>query len=113
MRSAASIHGWKFDAAGQCVEQPAEVASAPKCNPQLSGAQEYLGLVFAWLGEGAPSAFPLSTEFESFEDLPEIDSDQRACNYFQNLENALEQSRVGFVHADNVASFSGIGWGAC
>ena len=73
--------------------------------------REYLGLVFAYLGEGAPPAFPLYPEFERFDGLLEIDSYQRGCNYFQNLENALDMSHVGYVHGDNVASFSGIGLG--
>jgi hypothetical protein len=35
----------------------------------------------------------------------------RACNVFQNLENALDMSDIEFVHHDNRASFSGIGSG--
>ena len=105
-------HGWKFDAAGQCVEQPAEESRfCAKVRIRSYPVREYLGLVFGWLGEGEPPEFPLYPEFECFEGLLEIDSYQRGCNYFQNLENALDMSHVGFVHADNVASFSGIGLG--
>jgi 5,5'-dehydrodivanillate O-demethylase oxygenase subunit len=105
-------HGWKFDAAGQCVEQPAEESRfCAKVRIRSFPVREYLGLVFAYLGEGAPPEFPLYPEFERFEGLLEIDSYQRACNYFQNLENALDMSHVGYVHGDNVASFSGIGLG--
>ena len=43
--------------------------------------------------------------------MVEIDSYSRECNYFQNLENALDMSHVGFVHGDNVAIFKGIGLG--
>jgi 5,5'-dehydrodivanillate O-demethylase len=100
-------HGWKFDAAGQCVEQPAEesrfcakvrIRSYPCANTSASCSLS---------GRGAPPAFPLYPEFECFEGLLEIDSYQRACNYYQNLENALDMSHVGFVHGDNVAAFSG------
>jgi len=105
-------HGWKFDAAGQCVEQPAEESRfCAKVRIRSYPVREYLGLVFAFLGEGAPPAFPLYPEFECFDGLLEIDSYQRGCNYFQNLENALDMSHVGFVHGDNVAAFSGIGLG--
>src|SRR5688572_19054287 len=105
-------HGWKFDAAGQCVEQPAEESRfCAKVRIRSYPVREYLGLVFAFLGEGAPPQFPLYPEFECFDGLLEIDSYQRACNYFQNLENALDMSHVGYVHGDNVASFSGIGLG--
>ena len=43
--------------------------------------------------------------------MVEIDSYSRECNYFQNLENALDMSHIGFVHGDNVAIFKGIGLG--
>ena len=43
--------------------------------------------------------------------MVEIDSYSRDCNYFQNLENALDMSHIGFVHGDNVAIFKGIGLG--
>ena len=50
-------------------------------------------------------------EFESFTGLLEIDSYLRECNYFQNLENALDMSHVGFTHGNNMAAFDGIGLG--
>lgn len=105
-------HGWKFDGAGQCIEQPAEESRfCAKIRIRSYPVREYLGLVFAFLGEGAPPEFPLYPEFEYFDGLLEIDSYQRDCNYYQNLENALDMSHVGYVHSDNVASFSGIGLG--
>ena len=105
-------HGWKYASDGQCVEQPAEESRfCAKIRIRAYPVREYLGLVFAYLGEGEPPAFPLYPEFEYFEGLLEIDSYQRSCNYFQNLENALDMSHVGYVHGDNVAAFSGIGLG--
>jgi 5,5'-dehydrodivanillate O-demethylase len=105
-------HGWKFDATGQCVEQPAEESRfCAKVRIPSYPVREYLGLVFACLSAGPPPEFPLYPEFECFDGLLEIDSYQRGCNYYQNLENALDMSHVGYVHADNVASFSGIGLG--
>ena len=105
-------HGWKFDGAGKCIEQPAEESRfCAKIRIRSYPVREYVGLVFAFLGEGAPPEFPLYPEFEYFDGLLEIDSYQRDCNYYQNLENALDMSHVGYVHSDNVASFSGIGLG--
>jgi 5,5'-dehydrodivanillate O-demethylase oxygenase subunit len=52
-------HGWRFDKAGQCVEQPNE--DKPFCQRikmKSYPTQEYAGLVFAYLGEGAPPPFP-------------------------------------------------------
>ena len=105
-------HGWKFDGTGACVEQPAEEdAFCHKVSIASYPLREYLGLVFAFLGTGAPPEFPLQPEFEHFDGMVEIDSYSRDCNYFQNLENALDMSHIGFVHGDNVAIFKGIGLG--
>lgn len=105
-------HGWKFDPNGQCVEQPAEKAGfAAKVAIRSYPVREYLGLVFAYLGEGEAPEFPRYPEFDSFDGLVEVDSYSRLCNYFQNLENALDMSHVGFVHSDNQVAFSRIGSG--
>ncbi len=105
-------HGWKFDARGACVEQPAEESSfCAHVSIRTWPTREYLGLVFAYLGDGEPAEFPTYPEFERFDGLLEIDSYARRCNYFQNLENALDMAHVGFVHGDNRASFQGIGLG--
>jgi 5,5'-dehydrodivanillate O-demethylase len=105
-------HGWKFAGDGRCTEQPAEdSAFCHKVSVRSAPLREYLGLVFAYLGDGEPPEFPHHPEFERFSGLVEIDSYSRDCNYFQNLENALDMSHVGFVHGDNEGAFAGIGHG--
>ena len=48
-------HGWKYDGSGQCVEQPAEPKPfAEKIRIPGYPVQEYLGLIFAYLGKGKP-----------------------------------------------------------
>src|SRR6478672_8885756 len=52
-------HGWKYDASGQCVEQPAEDAGfAEKVRIRSCPTKEYLGLIFAYLGAGDAPPFP-------------------------------------------------------
>ncbi len=105
-------HGWKFGTDGACVEQPAEGnAFTDKVAVRSYPVREYLGLIFAYLGDGEPPEFPRIPEFERFSGFVELDSYSRSCNYFQNLENALDMSHVAFVHADNRASFTNIGEG--
>jgi 5,5'-dehydrodivanillate O-demethylase len=92
-------HGWKFDGDGRCIEQPSE--DTPFCNRirmKSYPVREYLGLVFAFLGEGAAPEFPLYAEFEHFDGLLEIDSYERDCNYFQNVDNALDHCHLAHVH---------------
>ena len=105
-------HGWMYDPNGQCVDQPAEDSEfAHKVKIGSYPTEEYLGLVFAWLGEGEPPPLPRYADFEHFEGVVEIDSYRRDCNYFQNVENALDMSHVAFVHGDNRAAFREIGRG--
>ncbi len=105
-------HGWKFDETGQCVDQPAEDSEfAHKVRIASYPVEAYLGLVFAWLGDGAPPPLPRYPDFERFDGVVEIDSYRRDCNYFQNVENALDMSHVAFVHGDNRAAFREIGRG--
>src|SRR5712692_3158471 len=54
-----SYHGWLYDRSGQCLEQPAEpVSFAKKIRVRSYPAREYLGLIFAYLGDGDPPPFP-------------------------------------------------------
>jgi 5,5'-dehydrodivanillate O-demethylase len=105
-------HGWRFDPGGACVEQPAEgSAFRGKVTIGAYPARDYLGLIFAYLGAGDAPEFPRYPEFDRSIGFIEVDSYYRACNAFQNLENALDMSHVEFVHHDNTASFAGIGSG--
>jgi 5,5'-dehydrodivanillate O-demethylase len=109
-------HGWKYGGSGQCVEQPAEDASfAQKVKIKSHPVQEYLGLIFAYLGDaqrGDTGAFrapplPRYPEFEDPASLLEPDTFRRRCNYFQNVENALDTTHVGFVHRGLGDAFNG------
>src|SRR6188508_1370236 len=52
-------HGWKYEGSGQCVEMPAEDPSfPPKVRIASYPTEEYLGLIFAYLGEGKPPPLP-------------------------------------------------------
>lgn len=82
-------HGWVYDGEGQCVEQPAE--PEPFCQRiriRSYPTQEYLGLVFVYLGEGEASELPRFPEMED-----DVDTVRDAytytwpCNVFNVLEN--------------------------
>lgn len=102
-------HGWKFGADGRCLEQPAE--RPPFCDKirvRSYPVREYLGLIFAYLGEGAPPPLPRYPDFEDFEGVLEQECYRRACSYFQNLENSIDHVHVGFVHHGQAGSFDGV-----
>jgi len=72
-------HGWKFSPEGRCLEQPAEEnAFCDKVAIAAYPVREYLGFIFAFLGDGAVPEFPRHPEFEHFDGMVEIDSYSRA-----------------------------------
>ncbi len=103
-------HGWKYDHTGQCVEMPAEDPSfPPKVHIKSYPVREYLGLIFAYLGEGDPPEFPRLPEFEE-EGVLEARSYTRWCNYFNNVENQADEVHVAFAHRASAFSDYGLNW---
>ncbi len=52
-------HGWKFGAGGVCSNSPPRAPASPrKSRSARYPTREYLGLIFAFLGEGEPPEFP-------------------------------------------------------
>jgi 5,5'-dehydrodivanillate O-demethylase len=95
-------HGWKYDATGQCVEQPGEDAAfAAKVRVRSHPTEEYLGLIFAYLGEGEPPPFRRFPDFE----LPGVVEAGLAeywpCNYFNRVHNACDGAHVAFTHRES------------
>jgi 5,5'-dehydrodivanillate O-demethylase oxygenase subunit len=92
-------HGWKYDGSGQCVEQPAEAETfAPKVRIPSYPVKEYIGLIFAYLGEGEPPPLPRYPRLESREISLDVAGLKRICNYFNNIDNSLDNAHVRFVH---------------
>jgi 5,5'-dehydrodivanillate O-demethylase len=95
-------HGWKYDHTGQCVEQPAEKkSSCAKVRIRSYPVQEHWGLIYAYLGEGEPPAFPRYRHLEGApEESIEVEAVIRRYNYFQNVENGcFDPTHLNWVHA--------------
>jgi 5,5'-dehydrodivanillate O-demethylase len=102
-------HGWKYDGSGQCVEQPAE--PQPFCQQVRLRAHpvaEYLGLIFVYIGEHEPPLLPRHPEFEE-PGFVAVARDAWPCNYFQAIENSVDQAHIAFVHRDSSFNTSGVG----
>jgi 5,5'-dehydrodivanillate O-demethylase len=101
-------HGWKYDASGQCVEQPAEDASfAAKVRIGAYPTREYMGLIFVYFGDGEPPEFPRYPQLES-EGIGEAHSYVRECNYFNSIENNLDEVHIAFAHRASTFSETGL-----
>jgi 5,5'-dehydrodivanillate O-demethylase oxygenase subunit len=95
-------HGWRYDGTGQCVEQPGEEeAFAKKIKIRSYPAKEYLGLIFAFLGEGAPPPVRRYPEMEGEGVLEVYAPEVWPCNYFNRIDNACDAAHVVFTHRDS------------
>lgn len=93
-------HGWKFAGDGQCTEMPCEDANfARKIAIESYPTCERLGLIFVYLGDGAPPPEPYFPEIEEDDGHPlSAKAWPLPFNYFQRLENSLDEAHVHFVH---------------
>ena len=92
-------HGWLFNGAGQCIEQPAEEKSfAAKIRLRSYPTQEYLGFIFAYLGEGEAPPFPRYRHMEEEGVLEVLSTEVWLCNFFQRIDNNGDTYHVPFVH---------------
>lgn len=92
-------HGWAYGPTGACRHQPFETAAyAQRIRIGAYAVREYLGLVYLYLGEGDPPEFPLFAELETasfrISTIEEI-----GCNWFQHVENSLDQAHLWIAHA--------------
>ncbi|MDB5728008.1 MAG: Rieske (2Fe-2S) domain protein [Noviherbaspirillum sp.] len=98
-------HGWKYDLAGNCVEQPAEPPDSKYKNEihqQAYPVQKLAGMLFAYLG---PLPAPLLPRWDVLvrEDGKRwIDvQDVINCNWLQPTENSVDPSHVYWLHGFN------------
>jgi len=92
-------HGWKFDASGQCVEQPAEGNRSFAHKVRINGypVREDLGIVFAFLGAGDPPPFQQIDVFHG-PGVCNTSTYERQTNFFNAVENQADWLHVYFVH---------------
>lgn len=91
-------HGWTYDGAGQCVAQPAEKRPfADKVRIGGYPTREYLGLIFAYLGDGGAPEFP---RFDAYarDGFIEAKESRRDWSYFSQLENSVDEVHFNFTH---------------
>ena len=92
-------HGWKYDGNGQCLEQPGELENEFSSRVKIRShpAQNYHGLIFAYLGSGETPKFPVFPELEG-NGVIEARAYRRECNLANFIDNQLDEVHVGFTH---------------
>lgn len=101
-------HGWSFDGDGACVDAPAEHERFSAGRSVVAyPTQEYLGLVFAYMGEGEPPPLP------RYDDLTagaswRAQAYERRCNYFYDIDNGVDPTHTRFTHRGSVLDVPGL-----
>jgi 5,5'-dehydrodivanillate O-demethylase len=94
-------HGWKYDASGQCVEQPSESTSfASKVCIRSWPVREYIGLIWGYFGEPEAPAFRTFPDLEGEGVLIVNPPERWPCNYFNRLEN--DSAHPPFTHRESL-----------
>ena len=102
-------HGWKYNASGQCVQQPAEDPSqASKARIRAYPTEEYLGLIFVYIGEGDPPPLPRYPELEEDGVLEVNEVVVWPCNFYNRVENSADEVHVAFVHRNSEFTENGL-----
>ncbi len=96
-----SFHGWLFAADGQCLETPAEPDGSPLCKNIRQTAYpvvEKNGILFAYLGPGAPPALPRIDCFIAPDAYTFAFKGMIECNWLQALEVGIDPAHASFLH---------------
>jgi len=90
-------HGWRYDGSGQCTEVPGDASNFCKTvRIDRYPVEEYLGLIFVYLGEDEPPPLPRYPDYEGG-GVVNTDWTSRPCNFFNILENGADP--VHFVQS--------------
>ncbi len=95
------FHGWLFDSAGACLEQPAEPEGSrfhEKIRHASYPVQERNGIIFAYLGSGEPPALPDIDCLNAPESHAFAFKGLIECNWLQALEVGIDPAHASFLH---------------
>jgi nitrite reductase/ring-hydroxylating ferredoxin subunit len=96
-----SFHGWLFDANGKCIETPAEPAGSRMCDHIKTVSYpvvEKSGILFAYLGESTPPAFPHFDCFVAPDAYTFAFKGYWDCNWLQALEVGIDPAHASWLH---------------
>jgi phthalate 4,5-dioxygenase len=96
-----TFHGWMFDKDGACLETPAEPVESKLCTRIRQTSYpvvERAGMIFAYLGDGAPPQLPPIDAFTASAPYTFAFKGLIECNWLQALEVGIDPSHASFLH---------------
>jgi nitrite reductase/ring-hydroxylating ferredoxin subunit len=109
-----AFHGWLFDVEGRCLETPAEPEDSTLCQrvrQRSYPVAEKGGILFAYLGAGAPPAFPRFDCFVAPDAYTFAFKGLFDCNWLQALEVGIDPAHTSFLHRFFEDGDPGAGYG--
>jgi 5,5'-dehydrodivanillate O-demethylase oxygenase subunit len=105
-------HGWLFDGAGRCLEQPFEEVAHPearfkdKITLAAYPVEAKAGLLWAYLG---PAPAPLLPDWDLYHErgYKQIVFAEIPCNWFQGQENSIDPIHFEWLHGNWGATLRG------
>ncbi len=101
-------HGWKYDEAGRCIEQPFEDTLHPeasfraKCSIRAYRAEELGGLIFAYMGPEPAPLLPRWGPLVWENCVHDIAVAHLPCSWLQCQENSLDS-----IHTEHLHGYAG------
>lgn len=95
------FHGWLFNEAGRCLEQPGEpggVIAHKNLQHTAYPCIERAGIVFAYMGPGEPPPLPAFDCFEAPDEYTFAFKGLWECNWLQALEVGIDPVHASFLH---------------
>ena len=99
-----AYHGWKFDAAGNCIDVPTALDKVaenikPKAALRALTVREWGDLIWVWFGEGEPPGLPEM----GFAMVPPghrfVSKKLQQCNWAQAVEGGIDTAHFSYLHA--------------
>ena len=94
-------HGWLYDVEGRCLEQPAEPAGSSfkdRIRQPAYKVEELGGVIFAYLGPRPAPLLPRYDVLVREDGVRSMGARVQSCNYFQAVENTVDQHHFRFLH---------------
>jgi phthalate 4,5-dioxygenase oxygenase subunit len=105
------FHAWKFDVSGKVVEVPSEgprsAAFAERMKLNHYPTFEAGGIVWVYLGKGAPPPKPPLPFMNLGEDQFWVSRSITPCNWLQGVEGTIDSIHVGTLHQSWIAGHYG------
>jgi phthalate 4,5-dioxygenase len=96
-----AFHGWLFDVEGKCLATPAEPDGSRLCEHIRQRSYplvEKSGILFTYLGAGAPPAFPHFDCFVAPSEYTFAFKGYWDCNWLQALEVGIDPAHASWLH---------------